>query len=1325
MAGIKNPNKSPKLINVTKSKASIIHSNTKNKKHVDSNTASSSNNKGKSPVSVRPIRLTLSPLATEELDVILEEDQEEQEEEIITEREINYWSSAVFCYILGAKPPSSVVTGFVKRVWQSYGVDRISFLPNGIFLVRFKSKEKQLEVVRNGHLMFDSKPVIVKEWSPDVELIKHDVKLIPIWMKLYGLDIKFWGPGCLSKISGLVGKFLRCDEATSNRAFLGFARVLVEIKIGQEFPTELVFEDELGKTQRVRVVYDWLPLSCDKCKGLGHTSDLCRADGRKPQKTPIAKPVPKPVSPPISVVTPMAEPVVIMETPAIGQEMIDNGQSLPRRFISKLLRNDSGEPRLFTPRGITFMDALNLSMQKARTESRKKLGFQVDISENGHHPGGRVWILWDPNLYQVDVLNINEQCIHYKVYDKMQKVSFLFTLVYGFNKIQERESLLESLKGYSVSVASPWLVCGDFNSIISVDERIGGADVTWAEIAPMRSMMSDCNLHELKVTGSYYTWNNKHENDTKVYSRLDRVIVNDDWILSYPDSMARFCTKGLYDHCPCVINLTENHIRKKSAFKYFNMWSMAANFSEVVKEGWNCDIQSTPMFRVVKKLKGLKKKLKNLDREQFSDIENLTHVTELSLKHFQDQLSKDPLNPELCNAKREGAQDLVNLTKARNSFLAQKAKENWVKNGDENTAFFHASIKRRRAFNRVYHIKDNEGKLCTTPQGIKSAFEEYYIGLLGSSTEVTPIHKGVIRNGPDGYSSQFFKDSCAIVGKDICNAVRNMISSGKVLKEANNTTLTLIPKVNVPDSVTQFRPITCCNTVYKCMAKVLCSRLSCVLPDIIHPSQGAFVAGRDIVGNILICQDLIKLYNRKICSPKIMMKIDLQKAYDSIEWSFLHDMLVHLQFPQSSIDLIMQCVSSPSYSLALNGEVFGFFKGKRGLRQGDPLSPLLFTICLDYLSRLFGVLHRFPGFKFHPFCNKISLNHLCFADDLLLFSRGDLNSITLMMRAFSTFSLASSLHMNISKYSFYCNGICDSLVKDIEALTGMKRGSLPFKYLGVKVMPKILGVLDCQCLVDKVTERIQRLGAKQLSYAGRVVLISAVFSALHSYWARIFMIPKLVLKKIDTACRAFLWYVKHHLKHHMFDDEWRRNAQEYSVQLGYSWLAEDVADAPWYPWLRNKIMLPKHEFFIWLVAQNRLLTQDRLMKMNIIHDNCCFLCGAAEENIDHLFFLCPFSQHCKQQIAVWLGSPIPNQNVIPWWLGHRDRSLLRKQIVAACLAHVMYSIWQVRNRCRLEHVLTLPAVVIKQVKQLFIMQLRASCVGSSIRSVQDWIARLE
>ncbi|XP_074278270.1 uncharacterized protein LOC141601863 [Silene latifolia] len=991
MAGIKNPNKSNTSINISKSKTPLIQSNSplvssksKSKKHVDLNSASTSKTKRQSPVPTH--NQTFSPLATVELDVILEE---EQEEEDVTEDvdkqpvprlklssedvagEISYWSSAVFCYILGAKPPSSVITGFVKRVWQSYGVHRI-FLPNGIFLVRFKSKEKQMEVVRNGHLMFDSKPVIVKEWTPEVELIKHDVQLIPIWMKLYGLDIKFWGPGCLTKICGLVGKFLRCDEATANRAFLGYARLLVEVKIGQEFPTELIFEDEMGKTQKIKVVYDWLPLSCAKCKGLGHVTDQCRNEVKKVQKvwrpkvkhvagvqlaqkpqTPIARPAAKPRTPETSMVTPVMEPIAPTVTPEIGQGKVVNEESLPRRFITRLLRHDSGDPRLFTPRGITFMDALNLSMHKARTESKKKLGFLTTNSENGYHQGGRVWLMWDPNLYQVDVLDITAQCIHSKVFDKMNKVYFWVTMVYGFNKLQERESLWERLKCYALQCDGSWVVCGDFNNIVSVDERIGGTEVTWAEMAPMRTMMSDCNLFEPKVKCSFYTWNNKHEADTKVYSRLDK--------------------------------------------------SLAANYHIVVQTGWNIEVQGTPMFRIVKKLKGLKHKLKELDREQFSDIENLTHVTELSLKHFQEQVMSNPLNTDFCNAEKECAHELIQLKNARDSFLAQKAKEEWAKNGDDNTSFFHASIKRRRAYNRVYQIKDKDGVLCSKSHEIKHAFEEYYCGLLGSSKGVNPVHKGIVQSGkcltaehrslltqvvtddeikkvmfsipgtkapgPDGYSSQFFKDSWAIVGKDVCAAVRNMISTGNILKESNNTILTLLPKVDLPDTVMQFRPIACCNTVYKCMAKVVCSRLSSILPDIIHLSQSAFIAGRDIVGNILICQDLIKLYKRKNCSPRLMMNIDLQKAYDSIEWSYLNEML-----------------------------------------------------------------------------------------------RGDLESVTLLLRAFGTFSLASGLQMNKDKSNFYCNGVTESIVQAIENALDMRRATIPFKYLGVKIMPKRLGILELSVL---------------------------------------------------------------------------------------------------------------------------------------------------------------------------------------------------------------------------------------------------------------------
>ncbi|XP_074310094.1 uncharacterized protein LOC141645754 [Silene latifolia] len=139
-----------------------------------------------------------------------------------------------------------------------------------------------------------------------------------------------------------------------------------------------------------------------------------------------------------------------------------------------------------------------------------------------------------------------------------------------------------------------------------------------------------------------------------------------------------------------------------------------------------------------------------------------------------------------------------------------------------------------------------------------------------------------------------------------------------------------------------------------------------------------------------------------------------------------------------------------------------------------------------------------------------------------------------------------------------------------------------------------------------------------------------------------------------------------------------------------SWLVEEGADVAWFPWVNNRVMLPKHQFFIWLVAQNRLLTQDRLLRMSIIQNNRCFLCEDAEEDLNHLFFSCPFSRKCLRLLEDWLQVCVPCHEVIDWWLNVRARSLLKKQVMAAALAQLMYLIWRARNCCRVESVIPLP-----------------------------------
>uniref|UniRef100_A0A803NEF2 Reverse transcriptase domain-containing protein n=1 Tax=Chenopodium quinoa TaxID=63459 RepID=A0A803NEF2_CHEQI len=237
----------------------------------------------------------------------------------------------------------------------------------------------------------------------------------------------------------------------------------------------------------------------------------------------------------------------------------------------------------------------------------------------------------------------------------------------------------------------------------------------------------------------------------------------------------------------------------------------------------------------------------------------------------------------------------------------------------------------------------------------------------------------------------------------------------------------MVPKVEDVVYVTQYRPIACCNVLYKLISKLQCSRLKLVLPELISENQGAFVGGRSIMENIMVCQDMLKNYNNKRKASKCTVKVDLRKAYDSVHWSFIRDMLMALNFPNQFVRLVMECISTPSFSIMINGGMHRFFKGKRGVRQGDPVSPLLFVIGIEYLSRLLKKVSKLRGFRFHQGCRQLGLTHLVFADDLMLFGHGDKRTFSLFVRALRTFEKVSGLCANSNKTAVYFGSMEEGL----------------------------------------------------------------------------------------------------------------------------------------------------------------------------------------------------------------------------------------------------------------------------------------------------------
>ncbi|XP_021739730.1 uncharacterized protein LOC110706131 [Chenopodium quinoa] len=189
--------------------------------------------------------------------------------------EILYWSLAIIFYALGARIPYFVMNGFIRRVWGRFGIDKVNLLSNGVYLVRFRGKENMEKVLSGGPVMFDNRPVIMKRWEPGINLEKEGIKEVPIWVRLPGLNLKFWGQTSLMKIGKLIGRPVKTDKITANKEKLEYARLMVEVPVDGEFSAEIDFLDEKGVTVNQKVSYEWKPINCNKCKGMGHDEGNC------------------------------------------------------------------------------------------------------------------------------------------------------------------------------------------------------------------------------------------------------------------------------------------------------------------------------------------------------------------------------------------------------------------------------------------------------------------------------------------------------------------------------------------------------------------------------------------------------------------------------------------------------------------------------------------------------------------------------------------------------------------------------------------------------------------------------------------------------------------------------------------------------------------------------------------------------------------------------------------------------------------------------------------------------------------------------------------
>ncbi|CAO2185858.1 unnamed protein product [Urochloa humidicola] len=723
--------------------------------------------------------------------------------------------------------------------------------------------------------------------------------------------------------------------------------------------------------------------------------------------------------------------------------------------------------------------------------------------------------------------------------------AFAITNVYAPSDHRDSVRFLEDLEEVATHITGNWIIAGDFNLTRGEADNSNGTVHRHLADA-FNDTIHSLGLTDIPLLDRLFTWSNQRASPT--LARLDRVLLNTSMIMTYPNTTLTSLPKPTSDHTPIFLSIS-TAIPKPNLFRFENAWLHHQDFLPSVLPAWHTGTQGDAAARLVRSLKAVRCASKVWARGRRAPP--ALHQNCKFVIYLFDVLEESRLLSVGERALRAECQErLASALRDQATYWKQRGKRRAIREGDANTSFFQAHACQRLRRNHIRAI-EVDGVLVTGHDAKTRALTAHLQRLVGTAIAPTiafdidalyanlpkvqhgPLTapfseseaqaavramKRASSPGPDGFGPGFYKAAWSTVSASIMEFAAAFQEGSADLERLNRSYVVMLPKSATAVQAKDYRPICLQNCSLKIVAKMLTTRMQQEIPKIIDVDQTGFIRGRSLSENFIYAMELVQCcHHRKLST--LVLKLDFAKAFDSVNWQSLEKIMLIRGFSSTWCRWIDAILHTSKSAVLVNGHPGPWFPCKRGLRQGDPLSPYLFLLVADVLQQM---IKQVSGIR-HPVSPELPCPVLQYADDTLILLRADHGDLQQLKEVLDSFSAATGLLINFDKSTMVPMHTPAATVTELQAILGCRVEGFPQTYLGLPLSCDKLKLSAFSPLIAKADKYLCGWQTSLLNPRGRMVLVDTVLDSQLVHAMSVMLLPQGVLDAFDRRRRAFLW----------------------------------------------------------------------------------------------------------------------------------------------------------------------------------------------------------